>query len=294
MIGVDSDGGGPHDEGIDLIVIWKVLRQYKIFIAICTLVCTAAAAVFALVATPMYRAEATIAEAHDSNMGGAANIAGQLGGLASLAGVNLGANSGNSRDAHAILKSRRLAEQFLERYNLTEKVLAKSRVPQTLWHAVARFRKSILDVDEDRRTGVTTISIYWRDAKEAAQWANDYVALGNEIIRNRAAADAQRNVGYLNQQLQQTGSVEVQHALSNLIESETKTLMLAKGRAEYAFSTIDPAVPPEVKASPKIAIVVLVGAVVGIFAGLLAAMARYKIAGYRIRAAWGTRSTPRV
>ncbi len=136
------------------------------------------------------------------------NIAGQLGGLASLAGVNLDANNGNSRDAHAILKSRHLAEQFLERYNLTGKVLAKSRMPATMWHAVARFRKSILDVDEDRRTGVTTISIYWRDAKEAAQWANDYVALGNEIIRNRAAADAQRNIGYLNQQLQQTGSIE--------------------------------------------------------------------------------------
>lgn len=277
-----------RDEGIDLVVIWKVLKRYRIFIASCTLVCTAAAVVFTLTATPMYRAEAAISEVHDSNLGGAGAIAGQLGGLASLAGVNLGAGSGPSKDAHAILKSRRLAEQFIERYNLTEELLAKSRIAPTLWNAVARFRKSVLEVDEDRRTGVTTISIYWRDPKEAALWANDFIALSNELIRNRAAADAQRNIEYLNQQLQQTGSVEVQHALSNLIESETKTLMLAKGRAEYAFSTIDPAVPPEVKASPKGSIVIPIGLVVGIFTGLLIAIARYKVAGHQDRSAGGS------
>jgi uncharacterized protein involved in exopolysaccharide biosynthesis len=125
--------------------------------------------------------------------------------------------------------------------------------------------------------------MYWRDPKVAALWANNFVALGNEIIRNRAAADSRRNIGYLNEQLKQTSSVEVQHAMYNLIESQTKTLMLAEGRAEYAFSTIDPAVPPEVSASPKKSIVMLVGIAVGVFAGVLIAIARYKIALYHDR-----------
>jgi uncharacterized protein involved in exopolysaccharide biosynthesis len=64
--------------------------------------------------------------------------------------------------------------------------------------------------------------------------------------------------------------------------------MLAKGRAEYAFSTIDPAVPPEVKASPKGSIVILIGLVIGIFAGLLTAIARYKVARYQARLASGS------
>jgi hypothetical protein len=56
-------------------------------------------------------------------------------------------------------------------------------------------------------------------------------------------------------------------------------LMLA-GRADYAFMTIDPAVPPELKAAPKRTIIVLVGIVAGMFAGLLIAIARYKLALY--------------
>ena len=288
----DSYAVGAQDEGIDLVVIWLVLKRYKVFVAICAVVGAVAATIFAVTATPMYRAEVTITEAHDSNMGGGGAIAGQLGGLASLAGVTLGAGGGQSRDAQAILKSRRLAQIFVERYDLTGKMMAKSTAPPTLWRAVARFRKNVLNIDEDRRNGVTTISIYWRDPKEAALWANNFVALGNELIRNRAAADAQRNIGYLNEQLKQTSPVEVQHAMYNLIESETKTLMLATGRAEYAFSTIDPAVPPEVSTSPKTAVIILIGIVVGIFAGVLTAIARYKVVRYRGRIARGSLGAP--
>lgn len=281
----DSYAARSQDEGIDLVVLWQVLKRYKILIALCTVIIGAGAAVFAFTATPMFRAEATISEVHDSNMGGAGSIAGQLGGLASLAGVALGPGSASSRDAQATMKSRRLAEQFITRYDLTEKLLAKSKRPPTLWRAVDRFRKEVLNVDEDRRNGVTMISMYWRDPREAALWANNFVALANEVIRNRAAADARRNIAYINEQLKQTTPVEVQHAMYNLVESETKTLMLAEGRAEYAFSTIDPAVPPELKSSPKITIIVLVGLVVGIFAGILIAIARYKIARYHDRVA---------
>lgn len=270
-----------YEEGIDLVVIWKVINGYKAFISICVLVCGAAAAAFAFTATPMYRAEAVISEAQNSSMGGGGAIAGQLGGLASLAGVTLGSGSSLSRDSHAILKSRDLAQQFIERYALVDKLLVNVKAPHSLWKAVSRFRKDSLNVDEDRRTGTITISMYWRDPKEAAIWASDYIGLGNEVIRNRAAADAKRNVAYLSNQLQQTNSIEVQHAISNLIENETKTLMLAQGRAEFAFTTIDPAVPPEVSANPKKSLVIFIGLAVGMFAGLLMALARYKIARYR-------------
>ena len=228
----------------------------------------------------MFRAEATITEVHDSSMGGGA-IAGQLGGLASLAGVTLGAGSGQSRDAQAILKSRGLAEQFVTRYNLTDEILGKSKQPHSLWRAVSRFRKNVLNIDEDRRNGITTISMSWNDPKEAARWITDFIALANEIIRNRATAESQRNIAYLNDQLKQISSVEVQHAMYTLIESETKTLMLAQGRLEYAFSTIDPAVTPEVSTSPKHSVIVLIGIVAGLFAGILIALARHKIARYK-------------
>lgn len=277
---------GPPEEGIDLIVVWRVLKRYKIFIALCTLACTIGATIYAVTARPMFRAEATITEAHDSNLQGNTPMSGQLSGIASLAGFALGAGGGQGRDAQAVLKSRRLAELFITRYDLKDRLLARSTGPRTMWHAVAVFKKNVLNVDEDRKNGVTTIEMYWSNPTEAAQWANEYIALTNEVMRNRAADDARRNIDYLTNQLKQTSSVEVQHALYSLVENETKTLMLA-GRADYAFWTIDPAVPPELKAAPKRTIIVLVGLVAGLFSGLLIAIARYKVALYSAYLAQG-------
>jgi uncharacterized protein involved in exopolysaccharide biosynthesis len=53
----------------------------------------------------------------------------------------------------------------------------------------------------------------------------------------------------------------------NLIEAETKELMLANGKAEYAFTIVDPAVPPEIRISPKRTLMVLVGTSIGLLLG---------------------------
>src|SRR5579883_744919 len=258
----------PDEEGVDLVVLGRVIRRYWISILVLTLAGFALAVAYVKLARPIYRAETTVAEARQTGMGGGGAGMGQLSSLASLAGVNLGATSAQSREAQAILKSRWLADQFVRRYDLVGKLLSGSRVPKTVWRAVSTFRKDVLSVDDDKRAGTTTVSVYWRDPTEAAAWANEYVALSNELIRNRAAEDARRNIHYLQEELKQTSAVEVQHALYNLVESETKTLMLAEGRAEYAFTVIDPAVPPEQRASPKTVIVVPVGLVTGLFAGM--------------------------
>jgi len=127
----------------------------------------------------------------------------------------------------------------------------------------------ILTIGEDDVGGITTITIEWTDPAVAARWANDYVALANEIIRTQAREEAERNIEYLNQQISQTNVVGLQRVMYNLIEAETKTLMLANARSEFAFSSVDPAVTPEVRSKPKRKIVVLSGIAIGLIFGIL-------------------------
>jgi hypothetical protein len=97
---------------------------------------------------------------------------------------------------------------------------------------------------------LTVVAIDWTDPATAAQWANGFVALANELLRTRALVESKRNIAYLNDQISKTDVVELRRVLYGLIESETKTLMLANGRPEYAFRVVDPAVPPELKTRP--------------------------------------------
>lgn len=252
----------------DLADIVRLLWGYKLVICAIAVVFGVAAVFYAFSMTPVFRAEAVLTEVSDRSLGGTNSIVNQLGGLASLAGVNLGKNGGG--ESKAVLQSRRLVEEFVVRYQLAPMLLPDAKKPATTWRAVQKFKDSVLSIRESTLKGTMTVSIEWKDATTAAKWANSFVALANELIRTRAIQESQRNIKYLNEQIAQTTVVELQGVMYSLIESETKTLMLASGRDEYAFTLVDPAVAPEIRAKPQRSLIMLVGvAIGGIFGSVL-------------------------
>ena len=269
-----NDGGGD----IDLAAVWRFVRENRYLIFTSTFVCTVILLVIALKTTPIFRAETVITNVRSWNSGGSGGLGGsQLGGLAniaSLAGVNLDAGSSADREAKAIIQSRSLVQEFIVKNNLIDVLLPRPSKPPTIWLAVKTFKENVLTIKEDKRSGLLTIDVDWEDPAVAAQWANGFVALANQRIRARAIDEATRNIEFLNQQIPRTGVVEVQHAIYNLIENETKALMVANARTEFAFTVIDPAVPPERKLSPRRTLYVLCGALLGFSLGSLIAYLR--------------------
>jgi len=263
---ISHDYTAKQDE-VDLIAFVRVVWDLKYLIIVITGLFGVAAVTLALTATPIYTAQVVVAEVGDTNMSAASSLASQFGGLASLAGVKLATNN-SGREAQAILKSRRLAREFIQRNGLLTELSPKGRGLPTLWLAVNRLRDTALTIREDTTEGVTTVYVKWTDPAVAASWANEYVALANELIRTRALEEANRNIEYLNKQIELTNVVEVQRVMYNLIESETKTLMLANARGEYAFRIVDPAVPPEMRTSPRRKLMVLTGTAIGLFIGI--------------------------
>jgi len=132
----------------------------------------------------------------------------------------------------------------------------------------------VLSIREDKRSGLTIAAITWTNAAVAARWANEFVALANELLRTRAIDESKASIIYLNRQIEQTNVVERKRVMYNLIENEEKTLMVANAKAEYAFTVIDPAVAPEERFSPRRTLMVLIGTALGLFLGTLAAFAR--------------------
>jgi uncharacterized protein involved in exopolysaccharide biosynthesis len=267
-VNVDQHIAVEKQDELDLPTLLRVAWNHKYLVIFVTLAAALAAVVLALTTKPIYRAEVVITEVHEGSMGAGGALASQIGGLASMAGITLGAGSNVSRSAQAVLKSRHLVEEFVKRNNLIPELFRNSKKPPTLWLAVKRFQEGILRISEDTRQGKTTLSIDWTDPATAARWANGVVALANELIRARALDEANRNVAYLREQLNKTTVVELQKVMYDLIENETKTLMLANARVEYAFTVVDPAVPPELRISPQRTLMVGVGGTMGLCMGV--------------------------
>lgn len=259
-----------HGDGIDIAAIWHLMWKFRLLIGITTILFALLAVFLALTATQIFRAEVIVTEVHDNGISGGSGLAGQLGGLANLAGLNL---TGGSVDDNAsgVLTSRHLVEEFVKKQGLKPVLMANAGKPATLWFAVKQFQDTIVEVHEDARKGMTSITMDWTEPAVAAKWANDFVALANELVRARAIEDSTRNVAYLKEQLLHTSSVEIQRSMYSQIESETKTLMLANARHEYAFRVIDPAVAPEIRYSPKRTLMVLAGTAIGFLVGAMLA-----------------------
>lgn len=253
-------------------LFWIVWDQKYLVLAI-SLACGVIATILALTAIPIFRSQVVVTEVHDTGLGGAGALMGQLGGLASIAGLNLNAN-GPDAERSAVLQSRGLIEAFIKRYNLSPLINGNSKNRDSVWYATERFRKNVFDLHEEKLKGTTTITIDWTDPAVAARWANGLVGLANDLLRNRAIDVATRNVEYLNKQLANTNVVEIQHSIYGLIEAETKNLMLAHGRTEYAFTIVDPAVPAEIRYSPRRTLMVASGLFIGGILGSLVALVR--------------------
>jgi uncharacterized protein involved in exopolysaccharide biosynthesis len=253
---------------VDLAGIVRLLWRRKVLVILCTVVAGSIALAIALTSKPYFKAEVVVTEVRDRGLGGIGALAAQFGGLASLAGMNLnGGPSGSDQKSAAILDSNHLAEEFIRRYNLIPVLLKRSKVPATMWKAVKAFKEGVVTIRKDTRKGVTIVQVEWTDPATAALWANEFVALANEIIRQQVLTESARNIAYLDEQLAQTNDLELRKVMYDIIETETKTVMLAKGRTDYAFQVVDPAVAPELKDRPHRSIIVLMGLILGSAAG---------------------------
>jgi len=249
----------------------RLVRRYRVMIAAITLAFVAAGLAYALTATIYYRAEAVVTVVRPDTGSGAMSLAADLAGAM---GVDMMQQNGEVETENAVLRSRHLIAEFITRNNILPMLTKPGKKPPTLWMAVKEVREDVVVIKADAKKGVTNIQVDWTDPETAARWANIFVKLANDIIRTRALEESERNIKYLDGQLAQTNEVEIRRSMYNLIESETKKAMLANGKVEYAFQTVDPAVPPEVRERPKRALIVVGSTLFGLLVAMGAAYFR--------------------
>jgi uncharacterized protein involved in exopolysaccharide biosynthesis len=250
----------------------------------------ALAAAYSLLATEWYVAETVLTPAASKGINGLASQLGSVSALAGLAGINIGEEK--STEPLGVLESRDFARQFIEDQQLLHVFLWKDWDAQTgrwkqsdprdqpdIRDAIRYFDKHVLMVQEDRKTGLITLGIRWKEPAAAAAWANMLVDRLNEQMRSRALLQAETNVEYLQKELTATTQIAVQQAVSRLIESELQKVMVARGNKEFAFRVIDHAEVPKLRSWPQRGVIVALGVLAGGLAGLIAVFIRQSFHG---------------
>ena len=275
------------DSGAFTALVWKGRWLMLAFVLGFALLAVA----YGFLATEWYTAEVVLtpAGAKSTQQG----LGSQLESLGLLTGLAAGLGVGGTRTAEPIgvLKSRDFARQFIDEHGLLHVLLAdkwdagKGRWKESdprrqpdIRDAIEYFDKDVMQVEEDKKSGLITVSIRWKDPKVAASWASMVVDRLNDQMRARALAESEANVSYLQKVLADTDVVEVKFAISRLLETELQKTMVARGDKQFAFRIVDHADVPKRRSWPKRRVILAVGILAGGVAGLAAVLVRERFA----------------
>ena len=295
------------DDEIDLKELFMVLWNGKLVITLITGFAAVCAVLYALWLPNIYESKALLAPKGEGGAGGLAGLAKQYGGLASLAGINIGGGGGESSKA-MIAQQKIQSLDFFTRHLYEEIVLdlmavdhwdagsgalvydpddfdVKSQTwvrevdyPYQVQPSAQEAHKEFLEVlalSEDKETSFVRIAIKHQSPVVAQAWVTLIIEAVTEELRGSDVEEAQGSIAFLEQQRAQTSLVSLDEVFAQLIEEQTKTIMLANVSKDYVFNVIDPAVVPELKSEPKRALICILGTLLGGMLGILLVLVRH-------------------
>ena len=299
-------GAHQYDDEIDLKELFGVLWAGKILIVAITAVFAIGSVLYALSIPNQYKATALLAPAQ-ADGGGLSSALGQLGGLASLAGVSIGeGSSSESQIAQEIMKSWSFVEGFISDNSLEVDVYAAEGWskrsgelkidddvydidaqawlledaetgevrPPTSWELFERFSET-LSVSQDKQSGLVSVSIEYYSPILAKAWLDLYIAAINEHMQARQVAKVSSNISYLEAQIAKTAIAEMREVFYTIIEEQTKNKMVAEASPDYAFVAVSPSMVPEQKSKPSRALICVLGTLLGGILGVVIVLIRH-------------------
>ena len=283
-----------YDDEIDLRELFGALWAGSRKIIAITAVFAFVSVIYALSLSDQYKATVLLAPAQSdsSDLSGAL---GQLGGLASLAGVDIGGGDSNEAQmAQEIMKSWSFIDVFIAENNISVEVYAAegwSRGsnelqidddiydaetktwlvendntgevgPPSSWVLFQAFSERLV-VSENKKSGLVSVSIEYYSPQIAKQWLDMYVAAINAHMQQRQMEKVTNNINYLQAQIENTSIAEMREVFYTIIAEQTKNKMLAEASPEYAFVAVSPSMVPEEKSQPERAFICIIGTLLG-------------------------------
>jgi uncharacterized protein involved in exopolysaccharide biosynthesis len=268
---------------------------------------------YALSVPDEYKSTVLLAPASSSGGSGLSSLAGQYGGLASLAGINLGGSGGDDKVAIAmeIIKTWGFLENFIEENNLQVPLLSatgwdrasnkliinpevydqstnkwvrkfdsakgKKEGPSS-WNLYNKL-KGRISISQDKTNGLISLSVEYYSPELSKLWVEKLVESINANLKKRDRDEATKSIQYLQAKIQETRVSDMQAVFYQLIEEQTKTLMLAEVSEEYVFKTLSPARAAEEKSKPKRALFAIFGFILGGILSVIIVLLRYFLIG---------------
>jgi uncharacterized protein involved in exopolysaccharide biosynthesis len=245
-----------HADALDGIDYFFVIYKRRATVIAITGFFTIAGLAAGFLLKPSYTPVVLVAPTADENS--AVNAAS---GALSTLGLLTGKTTGQRKDtALALLEARETLQQFITQRHLlpiffpdswdaARKDWKPGVKPPTLEDGYVNLH-GMMKIEASESTNLVKIHVTWKDASQAASWANGLVDLVNSKMQKTAIQRSGRMISELYGEFNKPDNQSLRTNIALLIQDQIRTRMMAEANTEYALQVVDPAEPTKNKSSP--------------------------------------------
>ena len=278
------------EDEINIIALFQLAWKAKYFSLLGGVFFLLVFSLYAYFSEDVYYSEATFIANSELSPGQPKSLGG-LGGLASLAGINVSSGDNKLQLALQVARSKSFTKKFLESNEYDAKIYTstswdsetntlyfdeqrydtknkkwqsdngKSLKPKNVELYNAFHKQLLINYDPEKSTikiGFSHYSPYL--AKEIVQ---SFVHALNESMRERDRKLATKSIEYLSRELEATTISNVEKVITSLIEEKAKSLMFTNVHEQYVLMSLDPPELPEKASRPNRILISIFGFFVG-------------------------------
>ena len=147
----------------------------------------------------------------------------------------------------------------------------KTQIPSTQ-EAFRAFKESV-SISIDKNTSFVTLSVSHQSPYIAKKWLDITILNINESMRQEKRNLAEKSIIFLKETSKTTNLQSSKDAISALLESQLKSLMLVSAKEDYVYKILESPLVPEIKSSPRRSLIVVsgifLGAIIGLFTSIM-------------------------
>lgn len=261
-----------------ILDIFKAFKKHIYFFYIFAPIGLVIGFILSVALTPLYSSDILISDNNESDESTSSTI----GGLASLAGIQLPQTNNKSLSTLAILNSRTFLKSFIKEYDLKPKIF------KDLWNeqssswfgqepsdlgAVGELKK-LIEIKKVEG-GLVRINVMTYDPKLSQFIANEIVFHINNYMRTSAIDESENLIKFLEQEAVKSSLSEVKLRIFSLIKEHIAEKSLANVRQEFVYKVIDKAYLSDYPSYPNKFQLRIVGMFLGFFFAALLSIFMY-------------------
>ena len=255
-----------------LVDIFRAFKSYIQFFYILIPVGFIFSFIISIYLTPLYSSDILVSDNSDSNETSSSAI----GGLASLAGIQLPQANNKSLSTLATLNSKTFLKAFIKEYDLKPKIFKDLWVEKTnSWSgeepsdlgAVGELKK-LIEIKK-AEGGLVRIIVSTYDPEFSLFIANKIVFFINDYMRKSAIEESENLIKFLEKEAVKSSLSDVKLRIFALIQENIAEKSLANVRQEFIYKVIDKAYLSDYPSYPNKLQIRLSGVILGF---LLAAL----------------------